>query len=108
MCRGMKKIVSVPFAWPGIPCASRRSSFPYEWVQFALVLGFAMRCPYSRSSPFSPSTEFAILHIQVIGSFWLAIFYANCSKVGLVMLMHANIASCMMLVVRDCVLYLRG
>jgi hypothetical protein len=48
------------------------------------------------------------LHIQVIGSFRLAIFYADSSKVGLVMSMHANIASCMMLVVRDRVLYLRG
>ena len=49
MCRGMKKIVSVPFARPGIPCASRPSAFPYEWVHVALVLGFAMRCRYSSS-----------------------------------------------------------
>ncbi len=54
MCRGMKKIVSVPFARPGIPCASHPSSFPYEWVHVALVLGFAivgvyivMVCPWT-------------------------------------------------------------
>jgi hypothetical protein len=76
MCRGMKKIVSVPFVRLGIPCASRPSLFPYEWVQVALVLGFAMRCHYSRSLPFSPSMEFAISHSQVIRNGRLAIFCA--------------------------------
>ncbi len=130
MCRGMKTIVSVPFARPGIPCASRPSSFPYKWVHVALVLGFAMRCWYSRSLLFSPITEFAISQSQVIGNERLAIFFANTScrsgytrvfslqlsrprywdaiYVGLVMSMHTNIASCMMLVVRDRVLYPHG
>jgi len=108
MCRGMKKIVSVPFAGPGIPCVSRPSSFPCKWVHVALVLGFAMRCRYLRSLPFSPIMEFAISQSQVIGNERLVIFCADISKVGFVMSMHDNIASCMMLVVRDHVLYPRG
>ena len=104
MCWGMKPIVSVPLVRPGIPCVSRPSSFPYEWVQVALVLGFAMRCRYSRSFPFSPSTEFTISQSHIIGNFRLAIFCADSLNVGLVMSIHAIIASCMMLVVRERVL----
>ena len=44
----------------GIPCTRRPSLFPYKWVQVALILGFAMRCCYSKSLPCSPSTEFTI------------------------------------------------
>ncbi len=88
MCRGMKKIVSSPFACPGIPCTRHLSSFPYEWVHVALVLGLAMRFQYSKSLPCLQITEFAISQSHGIGSFWLAIFAAVILKFGLVMLMH--------------------
>ena len=52
--------VLVPVFQPGIPWASRPSSFPYECVQVDLVFGFATRWRYSSSSPLSPMTEFAI------------------------------------------------
>ncbi len=42
VCRGMKKIVSVPFTLPGIPCAKRPSLFPYECIHVSLVFGFAI------------------------------------------------------------------
>ena len=74
MCRGMKKIVSVPFVWLGIPCASRPSLFPYEWVQVALVLGFAMRCRYSSSLPFSPIMELTFHIAKLLGIFDLPSF----------------------------------
>ena len=44
----------------GIPCTRRPSLFPYKWVQVALILGFVMRCQYSKSLPCSPSTEVTI------------------------------------------------
>jgi hypothetical protein len=64
-----------------------------------------MRCQYSKSLPCLPSTEFAISQSHVDGSFGLAILAAKILKFGLVMLMHASIASCMMLIIRDRVLY---
>jgi hypothetical protein len=103
----MKKIVSVPFARPGIPCARRPSLFPYEWVHVALVLGFAMRCQYSNSLPFLPMTEFAISQSQIIGNLQVADFAGVISNVGLVISMHASIASCMMFDVCNWVLYPR-
>jgi hypothetical protein len=41
---GMKKIVLVPSALPGIPWANLPISLPYEWPQISLYLGQAMRC----------------------------------------------------------------
>jgi hypothetical protein len=95
MCQGMKKIMSVSFAWPDIPCARHPSLFPYEWVHVALALGFAMRCQYSNSLPFLPMMEFAISQNQIIGNLQVTNFAGGISNVGLVISMHASIASCM-------------
>ena len=62
----MKKIVFVPSTRPGIPCASLPNSFPHECSHFALVLGSAMRCLYSKMLPSSPITTFAISAIQLV------------------------------------------
>jgi hypothetical protein len=49
--------------------------------------------------------EFAISHSHVIGNFCAAKLADKILNCGLVLLMHASIASCMMLVVLDWVLY---
>ncbi len=48
-------------------------SFPYECCHIALVVWFAMRWWYSKSSLFTPSTLFAILHNHFIGRLCSAI-----------------------------------
>jgi hypothetical protein len=53
-----------------------------------------------------PRTEFAILQSHINENFQVAGLAAEISNFGLVMLMHASIASCIILVVRDLVLYL--
>jgi hypothetical protein len=45
--------------------------------------------------------ELAVLQKHINGNFWVASLAAEISNVGLVMLMQASIASCMILVVRD-------
>jgi hypothetical protein len=49
--------------------------------------------------------EFAILQNHINWNFWVDSLAAEISNVGLVMSMQASIASCMILVVRDLVLY---
>ncbi len=61
--------------------------------------------PVFQEFAFSLITEFAILHSYVIGNFRTAKLAGKILNCGLVMLMHASIASCMMLVVFDQVLY---
>ncbi len=79
----------------------------YEWVHVALILGFAMRCRYSNSLPFLPRIEFAISQSQIIGYLQVANFAIVISNVGLVISMHASIASCMMFNVHNWVLHPR-
>jgi hypothetical protein len=50
--------------------------------------------------------ETAILQNRIIRNFWVASLAAEILNLGLVMLMQASIASCMILVVHDLVLYL--
>ena len=49
----LKKIVSVPFTRPDVPCARRPSLLPYDFIQRARYLGFPMSYLYSMSSPVS-------------------------------------------------------
>ncbi len=51
-------------------------------------------------------TEFAVLQSHINGNFLVAILAAEILNFGLVMLMHASIASCIILVVLDLVWYL--
>ena len=106
--RGINLIVFVPVLRPGMPCASRPSSFPYEWDQIFLVAGLAIRCRYSRSSPLVPMTECAISQNQAMGSFRRDICSGVTVNFGLAKSTHDNIASCIMLLVVDRVEYLCG
>ena len=63
----MKTMVLVPVFRPGIPWASRPISFLYECIHVNLVLWFETRWRYSKSSPLSPITEFAISQNHDIG-----------------------------------------
>ena len=63
---------------------------------------------YSRSSPFVPRTELAMSQNQVMGSRRRDICSGVTVKVGLAKSIHDNIASCMMLLVVDRVMYFRG
>ncbi len=78
----------------------------YECDHTALVLGFAIRRRYSRSSPSAPITKLAILQSHVMGSLHCNIWDKEILHIGLVMLIHDNIASCIML--RDLVVRFLG
>ncbi len=73
-----------------------------------LVLGLAIRCQYSSSLPCLLSMELAILQNHINRNFRVASLATEILNVGLVMLMQASITSCMILVVRDLVLYQWG
>jgi hypothetical protein len=71
----------------------------------APALGLAIKWWHSSSLPCLPRTELAIFAEQVIKNYWVASLAGKILNVGLVMLMHASIASCMILVIRDLLLY---
>jgi hypothetical protein len=52
-----------------------------------------------------PRMELAILQNHVIRNLWEASLATEILNNGLVMLMHVNIASCVILIVRDLVLH---
>ena len=101
--QGINLIVFVPVLRPGMPCASRPSSFPYEWDQIVLVAGLAIRWRYSRSSPLALITEFAISQNQDMGSLLHDICCGVTVNLGLAKSMQDSIASCIMLLVVDLV-----
>jgi hypothetical protein len=71
----IKTMVLVPVLRPGISWARCLILFPYECCHVALVVWFAMRWQYFKSSPFTPITEFAILHSHFMGSLHCAICF---------------------------------
>ena len=102
-------IVLVPVLRPGMPWASRPISFPYECNHVARVLGLVMRCLHSNSSPPSPMTAFAISLIENVGlrrGVDVKLSRPRSSEAmypGVFMSKHANMASCIMLRVVECV-----
>ena len=82
-------MVSVPVVLPGIPCASCPISLPYKCCHVTLIALFAMRWRYSSSSLLCPSTALAMSQRNSSDSFW----HTNC-PIGMLLLMHAIIASC--------------
>ena len=64
----MNLIVSVPVFLPGMPWASRPTSFPNEYPQSVLNFGCLIKCRYSSNSPVSVSiTDPAKSHIKERG-----------------------------------------
>ena len=116
----MKNMVLVPVFQPDIPWASQPISFPYECVHVDLVLWFETRWRYSKSSPLSPTTKFAISQNQFKGILradicWGFTVYVvpvslgvaakfriprltDSTYLGLYTFTHVSIAYCMMLV----------
>ncbi len=86
----------VPVFHPGMPCASWPSLLTYKCDHTASVLGFVIRWQYSRSSPLAPFTKLAISQNDM-ENLHCNSWDGEILQVELVMLMHDNIASCIML-----------
>ena len=84
----MKNSVSVPYACPGIPCASLPSSFEYAVSYHLRYFGFFVTCRYSISSPVS---SFKTAFIISIGNFRPASFLGD--MFSCIISAHANIDS---------------